>query len=198
VCDQRLWVWHAFFGLPGGNIDLNVLDRSPLVRNLLLGNANGLGFWVNSNWYEKYYLLADGIYPKWACFVQLVKDPEDQKESNFALAQESARKDVERCFGVIQARWSMVAQPCRLWNTADISDVMYACLTMHNMILEVEECEDLEDLTPQTASTSSSGLRRGFSFADLQDGTTRLEDRESHYNLRDDLVQHHWDRKGST
>jgi len=69
---------------------------------------------------------------------------------------------------------------------------------MHNMILEVEECEDLEDLTPQTASTSSSGLRRGFSFADLQDGTTRLEDRESHYNLRDDLVQHHWDRKGST
>jgi hypothetical protein len=69
---------------------------------------------------------------------------------------------------------------------------------MHNMILEEEACEDLEVLTPQIALSSSSGLRRGFSFADLQDGTTRLEDKESHYNLRDDLVQHHWDRKGST
>ena len=52
----------CFFGLPGGNNDLNVLDCRPLVRNLLLGNANGLGFWINSNWYEKHYLLADEIY----------------------------------------------------------------------------------------------------------------------------------------
>jgi hypothetical protein len=133
-----------YFGLPGGNNDLNVSDRSPLVRNLLLGNANGLGFWVNSNWYEKYYLLVDGIYPKWACFVQSFKDPKDQIESNFTLAQEDARKDVERCFGVLQARWSMFAQLCRLWKIVDISDVMYACLTMHKIILEEEEGKTLK------------------------------------------------------
>lgn len=33
VADQRLWFWHAYFGLPGSNNDLNVLDRSPLVQN---------------------------------------------------------------------------------------------------------------------------------------------------------------------
>ena len=117
MCDQSLWVWYAFFGLPGGNNDLNVLDRNPLVRKLVEGNANSLGFWVNENWYEKYYLLADGIYPKWSCFVQSLQDPEDQKESNFSGAQESARKDVERCFGMMQARWSIITQPCRLWNS---------------------------------------------------------------------------------
>jgi hypothetical protein len=98
VCDQRLWIWHDYCGLSGGNNDLNVLDRSPLVRNLLLRYANGLGFWVNSNWYEKYYLLVDGIYPKWACFVQSFKDREDQKESNFALAQKMCKKRRQKVF----------------------------------------------------------------------------------------------------
>lgn len=27
VCDQKLRIWHAFFGMPGSNNDLNVLDR---------------------------------------------------------------------------------------------------------------------------------------------------------------------------
>ena len=64
MCNQSLWVWHAFFGLLGGNNDLNVLDRSPLVCKLIERNANIVGFWANGNWYEKYYLLADGIYSK--------------------------------------------------------------------------------------------------------------------------------------
>jgi hypothetical protein len=97
-------IWHAFFGLPNGNNDLNVLDHSPLVCKLVEGNTNSVGFWVNENMDEKYYLLTDDIYPKWSCFVQSLQDPEDQKESNFSGAQESARKNVERYFGVIQVR----------------------------------------------------------------------------------------------
>ena len=136
------------------------------------------------------------IYPKWSCFVQSLQDPEDQKESNFSGAQESARKDVERCFGVMQARWSIITQPCRLWNTSDIADVMYACIIMHNMIIEDESGTDLEILTPEAASSSSSGMRRGFTFADLTRETTLIEDTDTYYNLRDDLVQHLWEHKG--
>ena len=194
VCDYRLWIWHAFFGIPGGNNDLNVLDRSPLVRNILTGNANGLGFWVNGNWYDKYYLLADGIYPKWSCFVQSLQDPEDQKESNFSACQESARKDVERCFGVLQSRWSMIANPCRLWSTSDMADVMYACIIMHNMIIEDEADEGLPELG--VSSSSQSTLRRGFTFNDLQIGTQHLQESETYYSLRDDLVQHLWTQRG--
>lgn len=60
---QSLWIWHAFFNLPGGNNDLNVLDRSPLVANLFRGEASCFSFHVNGKTYPRYYLLADGIYP---------------------------------------------------------------------------------------------------------------------------------------
>ncbi|GKA49423.1 putative nuclease HARBI1 isoform X2, partial [Tanacetum coccineum] len=30
VADQKLWIWHAYFGVPGANNDLNVLYGSPL------------------------------------------------------------------------------------------------------------------------------------------------------------------------
>ncbi|GKD16567.1 probable arabinosyltransferase ARAD1 [Tanacetum coccineum] len=30
VADQRLWIWHAFFEVPGANNNLNVLYGSPL------------------------------------------------------------------------------------------------------------------------------------------------------------------------
>lgn len=30
VSDQRLWIWHAYFGVPGANNDLNVLYGSPI------------------------------------------------------------------------------------------------------------------------------------------------------------------------
>ena len=30
VASQDLWIWHAFFGLPGSLNDINVLDRSSI------------------------------------------------------------------------------------------------------------------------------------------------------------------------
>jgi hypothetical protein len=35
IADQSLWIWHAFFGLPSGNNDINVLDRSSMLSDLL-------------------------------------------------------------------------------------------------------------------------------------------------------------------
>jgi len=63
IVDQSLWIWHAFFGLPGGNNDINVLDSSPLIRDLLSSAGNDMTFTINGHVYPRYYLLADGIYP---------------------------------------------------------------------------------------------------------------------------------------
>lgn len=35
VASQNLHIWHCFFGLPGSLNDINVLDRSPLVDNVV-------------------------------------------------------------------------------------------------------------------------------------------------------------------
>lgn len=93
-------------------------------------------------------------------------------DNHFASSQEYARKDVERCFGVIQAIWSMITHPCILWNISDNLDVRYACIIMHNMITKDETDEDLPTLN--TVGSSQSTLRHGFTFNDLQVGTSNL------------------------
>jgi hypothetical protein len=57
VTNQSLWIWHVFFNLPNNNNDINVLNRSPLITNLLQGPAQDMDFVVNGNPYPKYYLL---------------------------------------------------------------------------------------------------------------------------------------------
>jgi len=80
ITNQSLWIWHSFFGLLGGNNDINVLDRSPIIQNLLNKTANDSKFVVNGTTYPWYYLLTHGIYPPWFCFVQTVHEPQDAKK----------------------------------------------------------------------------------------------------------------------
>ena len=112
VVDQNLYIWHIFFGLPGSNNDLNVLDRSLLIHNMLTKEASDFTFEVNGKEYNRYYLLADGIYPQWSFFVQNIYEFGDEERKHFAKRQEVCRKDVERCFGVLQARFSIIQNLC--------------------------------------------------------------------------------------
>jgi len=57
IIDQSLWIWHTFFGLPGGNNDVNVLDKSPFVAKLLRGEK--VAFMVDGTFYACYYLLTN-------------------------------------------------------------------------------------------------------------------------------------------
>jgi hypothetical protein len=88
VVDYRGWIWHCYFGLPGSNNDLNVLDRSPLVHDMFRGAGMDLNFIVNEVTYSGYYLLADGIYPTWAIFIQTIADAQDEKRKHFSKCQE--------------------------------------------------------------------------------------------------------------
>ncbi|GKD52934.1 ALP1-like protein isoform X1, partial [Tanacetum coccineum] len=53
---------------------------------------------------DKCYYLADRIYPQWAAFVKSFTVARDERNAVFKRRQESARKDVERAFGVLQGR----------------------------------------------------------------------------------------------
>ena len=35
VVDQSLWIWHAYFGMLGSNNDLNILDMSLNIRDII-------------------------------------------------------------------------------------------------------------------------------------------------------------------
>ncbi|XP_074352013.1 uncharacterized protein LOC141691173 [Apium graveolens] len=108
IASHDLWLWHTYFGLPGSLNDINVLDRSNLFSEWAEGRAPEVTYTINGHIYDMGYYLADGIYPPYSTFVKTVSAPQGNKRKHFAQMQESARKDVERAFGVLQARFAVV------------------------------------------------------------------------------------------
>ncbi|XP_071693080.1 uncharacterized protein [Rutidosis leptorrhynchoides] len=102
VASYDTWIWHAFFGAAGANNDVNVLNQSSLFDDIKNGNAPFAPFTVNGNEYTNGYYLADGIYPDWSTLMKAYSTPTDEPRAKFKRFQESARKDVERTFGILQ------------------------------------------------------------------------------------------------
>ncbi|KAI5338900.1 hypothetical protein L3X38_018172 [Prunus dulcis] len=114
VASFDTWVWHAFFGVAGSQNDLNVLGQSPVFDEVLRGHSPQVTYQINNTVYSGAYYLADGIYPRWTTFVKTILNPQSEKERSFASFQEGYRKDVERCFGILQARWAIIRGAARM------------------------------------------------------------------------------------
>ncbi|CAL8995543.1 unnamed protein product, partial [Prunus brigantina] len=140
------WVWHAFFGVVGSQNDLNVLGQSPVFNDILRGECPSITYEVNNTVYQNGYYLADGIYPRWTTFVKSIPHPRSQKEKIFAAHQEGYRKDVERCFGILQARWAIIRGAARLFDEEVLRSIMMTCIILHNMIVEDEYDYDVEEV----------------------------------------------------
>ncbi|XP_018459674.1 protein ALP1-like [Raphanus sativus] len=205
VADYDLWIWHAFFGLPGTLNDINVLDRSPVFDDIIYGQAPQVNFSVNGNPYSMAYYLTDGIYPKWATFIQSIKLPQGPKAALFANKQEAVRKDVERAFGVLQARFAIVKNPARCWDIVKIGKIMRACIILHNMIVENERVDGTQhDLSgfQQGEDDGSSSVNDDFSIdsppniADEDSVRISILDKKAHQRLKRDLVEHIWRKFG--
>ena len=76
----------SFFGLPGSNNDINVLERSHLFSELAQGRAPAVNYSINGHDYTMRYYLADSIYPKWSTFVKTIPSPLGDKRKLFAKA----------------------------------------------------------------------------------------------------------------
>jgi hypothetical protein len=192
---EDLRIWHAFFGMPGSHNDINVLQRSPVFDDLANGRAPEVEFDVNGNTYSLGYYLADGIYPDWATLVKSFGAPVNNKHTTFSERQESCRKDVERAFGVLQARWKIIRYAARLWSQLDLNAIMKACIILHNMILADERNSNL----PHIANEDWPGPRDPpvNNVAEMMDAYTYIKNKDTCFQLRDDLVEHIWQMKGT-
>ncbi|XP_052177493.1 uncharacterized protein LOC127791548 [Diospyros lotus] len=138
IASYDLWIWHAFFGLPGSLNDINVLDTSHVFLELAEGCGPEVKYTINGHEYTMGYYLADGIYPSWSTFVKTIPSPQENKAKFFAAQQESARKDVERAFGVLQSQFAIVRGPGHFWDVQTLKDIMTTCIILHNTIVEDE------------------------------------------------------------
>ncbi|XP_047965379.1 uncharacterized protein LOC125209843 [Salvia hispanica] len=186
----------------GSNNDINVLQSSPIFNDECRGEGAEISFVANGTQYRRGYYLADEIYPRWPVFVKTLRQPARAKRQYFARKQEAARKDVERAFGVLQARWAILRCPARVWHEDDVANIMVACIILHNMIIE-DEGFAAERWAPEDGASTSHGvasapIQMGVPrsneyliqrFADIRRSTT-------HDQLQVDLIEEVWARRG--
>ncbi|KAF5468264.1 hypothetical protein F2P56_012430 [Juglans regia] len=196
VASYDLWIWHAFFGLPGSHNDINVLDRSFIFSDHAQGHTPTVNYTINGHNYAMGYYLADGIYPQWATFVKTISAPQGNKKKYFVAAQESARKDVERAFGVLQARFAIIRGPARFFHIETLNDIMMACVILYNMIIEDERAnnEEEEFEYEQLAESIHDPVSTGPTpeFSEFIQRHHALRDKKIHCQLQADLVEHLW------
>ncbi|XP_074327883.1 uncharacterized protein LOC141665800 [Apium graveolens] len=212
VASYDTWIWHAFFGVPGAQNDINVLGQSPVFDKVIAGNSPTVVFHVNGKRYNNAYYLADGIYPRYSTFVKTISNPTTQSQKLFAKKQEAYRKDVERCFGILQSQWAILRHGAPMHKRSTLRSIMMTCIILHNMIVEDEFVEEEfvepveEDLMNPLASQVYDGpvdwngvripftpvQRNGINQQAFWDRIENLESAYIHTMLQNDLVEHNW------
>ncbi|XP_022030915.1 protein ALP1-like [Helianthus annuus] len=122
--------------MAGMNNDIIVLQSSGLFDDVIDGVAPNTSFYANDVEDKYGYYLVNDIYPEWATLVKTLSCPDDEKRLYYKKKQDSSRKYVERAFGVLKKRWSIIAQPSRILEKNKMRNVKYMCIILHNMISE--------------------------------------------------------------
>nr|XP_043616135.1 uncharacterized protein LOC122588057 [Erigeron canadensis] len=117
----------------------------------------------------------------------------DPKTTKFKRYQEAARKDVERAFRVLQGRWAILKQDVRPHSVNKIKRMMYACVILHNMIVQ-DNGNAISDLEEDYLSDPTNMPRRTWDerIATQMRVVGEIHDRRTHHRLRNALVDHVW------
>ncbi|XP_008244891.1 PREDICTED: uncharacterized protein LOC103342996 [Prunus mume] len=159
---------------------------------------------------------ADGIYPRWTTFVKSIPHPRSQKEIFFAAYQEGYRKDVERCFGILQAWWAIIRGAVRLFDKEVLRSIMMTCIILHNMIMEDEYDYDVDEVyEPDPMNTTLTRIyekpmgpngepvqhdplvRDGTFMHRMIERYTEMQSSYIHEHRQVDLMEHLWAVKGN-
>ncbi|CAL2278610.1 unnamed protein product [Prunus armeniaca] len=148
--------------------------------------------------------------------LKTIPNPQSEKERNFASFQEGYRKDVERCFGILQARWAIIRGAARMLDEEVLRSIMMTCIILHNMIVEDEYDYDAQEVfEPNPMNTSLTRiyempigpnglplepeplLRDGQFNNPMIDRYQEMQSSYVHEIRQGDLVEHLWEMKGN-
>lgn len=207
IADHRKYIWQLNFGEAGSLNDLNVLDGSSIVGSMLNGtlDLNVQEYTLEGNTRDWCYFLVDGIYPEWSIFVNTYSNPAEQDKKSFAARQESVRKDIECAFGIVVQRFHILKRPLRNWYVEDITNIVHACVILHNMIVCHEEGEvgDPVQVQPDITGanlclfgrsqvTAAQAAAEGVDLFAARSANlnNRMQSTYEHFKLKHDLVAH--------
>ena len=106
---------------------------------------------------------------------------------------------MERCFGVLQARFAIIRGPSRFWSKDDMTIIMKACIILHNMIIEDERDDTSLEQEYDGPYTSTATLSTDTSptFEAFLRRYRAVRDTGKHYQLRNDIIEHLWREKNN-
>jgi hypothetical protein len=112
--------------------------------------------------------------------------------------QDAARKDLERAFGVLQARFAIVRYPALTWSKEQMWEVMTCCVILHNIIIESKREFLVFDTEPYERIGPLADVDHNVppAFAAFLVRRQEVRDFNTHHQLQDDLVEHLWTLKG--
>ena len=126
--------------------------------------------------------------------------PEVQRRNFLQQSQEACRKDVERAFGVLQGKFSIIAGSTRYWKKEVLHDIMTTCIIMHNMIIEDERDVNapIRDARPGPQPTVEMVMDENTQFQEFLARNRQIKDKEAHISLRNVLINHIWEHYGNS
>ncbi|XP_074323824.1 uncharacterized protein LOC141660732 [Apium graveolens] len=72
----------------------------------------------------------------------LIRGNKGDFQKEFSKKQEAYRKDVERCFGILQSRWAILRHDAQMHKRSTLRSIMMTCIILHNMIVEDKFVEE--------------------------------------------------------
>ncbi|KAK1604089.1 hypothetical protein QYE76_027762 [Lolium multiflorum] len=156
------------------------------------GEAPVVNFTVNGHEYHYGYYLADGIYPSWPVFMKCVTLPQSEKHRVLTAAQSAWRKDVEFSFGVLKARFNILAVPGRSYSRRTLGLIMRACIILHNMIIDDERGTNLDNIYETVASNVGPAIHHHAppSLAARIQMDTEMRESPMYTQFQHDLIEH--------
>ena len=144
IAGHDMYIFQAFLGLPGSLNDINIMGRTDTQRKYMHSAAIDMKFKLASQEFTGAYLLADGIYPDYPYLMKTIPEPVNMKQKLFATTQEGVRKDVERTFGRLHAKWHVLKNAGRSHKLIYLKNIWLACIILHNMTLRDQQSAELE------------------------------------------------------
>ena len=101
---------------------------------------------------------------------------------------------------MLQSRFAIVWYPALTWSDRQMSDVMSACVIMHNMIIESERKNPSNDHGPYeyVGPLADVDHQVPAEFADFLAMHGEIRDRDMHFQLQADLIKHLWNLRGQS
>lgn len=125
--------------MPGFLNNINVVGVSPIITKIAKGTfPPPCEYRIVGVWRNKPYWFSDAIYPNAPFFIMSITAPFSMKDKLFVSIREAVWKDIERAFGILQAKWNILTRQSRFMSI----DTMGCTIILHNKEMSVVEGEE--------------------------------------------------------